>query len=45
MIVSVFALAMCVACVFSAPQGNPNEDIKVVRYINDNNGIDNYKFT
>ena len=38
------ALSACVV-VFGAPQGNPNEDIKVVRYINDNNGIDSYKFT
>lgn len=45
-LVSVLVLSVCVASVFGAPQGTPsNDDVQVVRYINDNNGIDNYKFT
>lgn len=41
--VSVLVLALS-AVVLSAPQGNP-EDITVVRYVNDNNGIDQYQYT
>lgn len=41
----VLVISVCAASVFGAPQGSPNDDIKVVRYVNDNNGLDNYKFT
>lgn len=44
LIVSCVVLLIGVNSVLSAPQGKP-EDIQLVRYVNDNNGLDGYKFT
>lgn len=44
-LLSVVILAIaCASCVFGAPQGPSPNDVQVVKYINDNNGIDNYNF-
>lgn len=45
LIVCVFAVC-AVAMVLAAPQGpNPNDNIQVVRYINNNDGLGQYAYT
>lgn len=41
----IVACALLSAAVLSAPQGNPDDAVQIVRYFYDHRGLDGYKFT
>lgn len=43
--ISALVIIISVTFVLSAPQGNPNDDIKLIRYTNDNSGLGDYRYT
>lgn len=44
-IVSVVVVAMCVVGLLAAPAPQQQPEIELVRYVNENNGIDPYHYT